>query len=266
MTNTSVSKTQWNPATYLEFAGYRARPAEDLLARLDLKIPGAVYDLGCGPGNLTRKLKDRWSERTIIGMDSSAEMLAKAEQSYGKTDIAWQRGDIASWTPDQPAALVFTNAALHWVPDHDRLFPRLMAAVAPGGLFAMQMPMTGEAPYHAIVRQLLASPRWHDRLADVRDHAHPLTARHYYDLVCHQAANVDTWETHYHHVLKDIDAVTVWVSGTALVPYLTVLDENEKAAFLTDYTEIARGVYPPSRDGQVLFTMRRIFMVAERKA
>ncbi len=262
----TASKTTWNPATYLEFAGYRARPAADLLAHVDIKIPGAIYDLGCGPGNLTRQLKDRWPARAVIGTDSSAEMLAKAKQSYAGVDIAWQLSDIATWQPEVPPAMVFTNAALQWVPDHDTLFPRLMAAVAPGGVFAMQMPTTADAPYHAIIKQLLSRSPWRERLANVQYHPHPAPAQHYYDLVCALAARVDTWETSYHHVLKDTAAVTVWVSGTALVPYLTALDENEKAAFLADYTDIAATLYPPRADGKVLFTMRRLFMIAERKA
>lgn len=267
MSKPPSSKTQWNPATYLEFAAYRARPAEDLMARLELRVPGAIYDLGCGPGNLTRKLKDRWPDRAVTGTDSSPEMLAKAEQSFGAADISWRLSDIATWTPEKPPALVFTNAALQWVPDHDMLFPRLMAAVAPGGLFAMQMPVTGEAPYHGCIKQLLARAPWRARLADVQtQQVHAASAQRYYDLVSPLAATVDTWEAYYHHVLKDTAAVTAWVSGTALVPYLTALREDEKAAFLADYTDLALAAYPASKNGKVLFTMRRLFIVAERKA
>ena len=282
MSKPPSSKTQWNPATYLEFAAYRARPAEDLMARLELRVPGAIYDLGCGPGNLTRKLKDRWPDRAVIGTDSSPEMLAKAEKSFGAADITWRLSDIATGTPETgtpetgtpetgtpeaPPALIFTNAALQWVPDHDRLFPRLMAAVAPGGLFAMQMPVTGEAPYHACIKQILVRSPWRERLAGVRsDQVHAASAQRYYDLVSPLAATVDTWEAYYHHVLKDTAAVTAWVSGTALVPYLTALREDEKAAFLADYTDLALAAYPASKDGKVLFTMRRLFILAERKA
>lgn len=259
-------KTQWNPATYLEFAGYRARAGEDLLARLVPGVPGALYDLGCGPGTLTRQLKDRWPEREVIGIDSSSEMLARAAQSFTGADIVWRQADIAAWRPDAPAALLFANAALHWVPDHGALFPRLMNALAPGGLLAVQMPATGEALYHVCIEKLLKKTPWQDRLAGVRSHSHPWAAKRYYDLISPQAATADIWETHYHHVLADTAAVTAWVSGTALVPYLTALDNDEKTAFLADFTDIAVAVYPASQDGKVLFTMRRLFIVAARAA
>ena len=152
-------KMSWNPAAYLEFAAYRARPAEDLIARLDVKVPGGIVDLGCGPGNLTAKLKQRWPSRAVTGFDASPEMLAKARASVA-ADITWEQGDIAAWLPGAQAALVFANAALHWVPDHAGLFPRLMHALAPGGLLAVQMSMTGEALYHQCLQRVLDAPRW----------------------------------------------------------------------------------------------------------
>jgi trans-aconitate 2-methyltransferase len=257
-------RTSWNPATYLEFAAYRARPAADLIAQIDLHIPGAIYDLGCGPGTLTRKLKDRWPERAVTGLDSSPEMLADARKKFPGGDIAWAEADITTWTPATTAALVFSNAALHWVPNHSALFPRLMSIVTPGGLFAMQMPMTADAPYHACVHRLLQKPRWKERLTGIHSHDHPLAARAYYDFVSPLAARVDIWESHYHHVLAGKEAVTAWASGTTLVPYLTVLADGEKQGFLADYTEEAGKAYPPQQDGKVLFTMQRVFLVATR--
>jgi trans-aconitate 2-methyltransferase len=257
-------QTSWNPATYLAFAAYRARPALDLIAQLEIKVPGAIYDLGCGPGTLTRKLKDSWHDRDVTGVDSSPEMLAAARAKFPGNEITWQHGDIAAWAPEAPAALVFSNAALHWLPDHPRLFPRLMSAVAPGGLFAVQMPMTENAPYHTCVQRVLEKPQWQSRLAGVHSHDHPLDARTYYDAVIPAAAQVNIWETHYHHVMPDIHGVTAWASGTTLVPYLTKLTDEEKAAFLADYTDVAATAYPPQHNGEILFTMRRIFIVARR--
>lgn len=259
-------QTVWNPATYLEFAAYRARPANDLIARLDLRTPGPVFDLGCGPGTLTRQLKDRWPNRGVTGLDSSPEMLALAQKKFPGPAITWQHADIAAWTPPPapmpPPALIFANASLHWVPDHARLFPRLMAYLAPGGILAVQMPMTAAAPYHACVHRMLEKPRWRERLAGVRSHAHPHPAAMYYDMVRPAAAEVDIWETHYHHVLADHDAVTAWASGTTLVPYLTLLDDSERADLLADYTAEAKTAYPRQTDGTILFTMRRLFLVA----
>lgn len=261
----SVSKSAWDPALYLEFADDRARPADDLMARLNLDVAGGVMDLGCGPGNLTVKLKQRWPTRPVTGLDSSSEMLTKARTSPGAGNITWTPGDISAWSPSERFALVFANAALHWVPDHASIFPRLMHAVAAGGRLAVQMPMTGKALYHDCIRRVLALPHWRDRLAGVRSHDHPLKASAYYDFLAPLSSHVDIWETTYHHVLADKFAVTAWIAGAALVPYLDLLDTNEKARFLGDYTDIAATAYPPHDDGRVLFQMRRIFMIAKRR-
>jgi trans-aconitate 2-methyltransferase len=257
-------RTSWNPSTYLEFAAYRARPAEELIAQIDITVPGAIFDLGCGPGTLTRKLKDRWPARPVTGLDSSKEMLTEARKKFPAGDIAWEHADISAWAPPSPPAMIFANAALHWVPDHKNLFPRLMACVAPGGIFAMQMPMTDGALYHVCTQRVLEKPRWRDRLAGVHSHEHPKAADFYYDAVCPTAARIDIWEGHYHHVMRDSQGVTAWASGTTLVPYLTVLTDDEKQAFLEDYTAVVTDAYPPQSDGKVLFTMRRVFMVAVR--
>jgi trans-aconitate 2-methyltransferase len=254
----------WDPEVYLRFAAYRARPAEDLLPRLALDVPGSIYDLGCGPGNLTRTLQERWPDRRIVGVDSSREMLDGARKRFGQTGIDWRAGDIAAWRADAPAALVFSNAALHWVADHAVLFPRLMGEVASGGLLAIQIPVTGQAKYQQCIRAVKSSPRWRERLAGVEPHddAHP--AGFYYDLIAPLARDIDVWETDYHHVLGGPHPVTDWMRGTGLVPMLSVLNPEEQAEFLADYNAATDAVYPRQVDGRVLFTMRRLFLVAKR--
>jgi trans-aconitate 2-methyltransferase len=254
----------WDPNLYLRFAAYRARPAEDLLPRLTIAVPGPVYDLGCGPGTLTRALKDKWPDRQIIGVDSSAEMLTSARQRFGTSDILWREGDIAAWTAQEPAALLFSNAALHWLSDHTTLFPRLMRQVRPGGLFAVQVPMTGQARYQGCIRNVKNSARWRSRLAGVEPHEDPQPVGFYYDLLAPLAADIDVWETDYHHVLEGEHPVTAWMSGTGLVPFLSVLSDEERVAFLADYDAATAAAYPRQIDGKVLFTMRRLFIVATR--
>ncbi|TAL00402.1 MAG: methyltransferase domain-containing protein [Rhodospirillaceae bacterium] len=254
----------WDADTYLRYAAYRARPMEDLLPRIALSVPGSIYDLGCGPGTLTRQLKDRWPERPVSGIDSSAEMLRKARQSYGDGAISWQQADIATWRANPPAALVFANASLHWLPDHAGLFPRLFGDVVPGGILAVQMPMTGQAAYHICLHHVKNAPRWRERLAGVEPHDDPHPAAFYYDLLAPFATDTDIWETDYHHVLTGAHPVTDWVSGAALVPVLSVLNDDEKAEFIADYKAAETAAYPRRLDGTVLFTMRRLFMVAKR--
>ncbi|MGZ6175933.1 MAG: methyltransferase domain-containing protein [Candidatus Binataceae bacterium] len=262
MTAVQTSARTWTPDVYLAFAGYRARPVEDLLGRVRLQTPGTIYDLGCGPGNVTLMLAERWPEREIIGVDSSPPMLAQARRLEGAR-VRWQEGDIATWQ-SAGAALVFSNAALHWVPDHARLLPRLAGALAQGGVLAAQMPNTGDAPYKLLAREVAASAQWRDSFAAVTSQPDPLPAPAYYALLSGHFADIDIWETHYHHVLPDLDAVVKWVSGAALVPYLSVLEESEKLRFLSDYKQAASATYRPQSDGNIVFTMRRIFFVGRR--
>lgn len=250
----------WDPSVYLTFAAFRARPVEDLLPRLTLRAPGPVHDLGCGAGNITARLAAKWPDRTVTGLDSSAAMLAEARKRYPA--LRWELGDITAWAPAEPPALIFANAALHWVPDHPRLFPRLVAALSPGGVFAAQMPNTADAPYRTCLDEVLTRPPWRERLAQVATHPDPLRADDYYALVKPHATSVDIWETHYAHPLENLDAVVAWVSGAALVPYLSALDSEEKQQFLGDYRAAAASIYRPQPDGRVLFTMRRLFVVA----
>ena len=158
---------RWDAGQYLRFADERTRPALDLLARLDLAAPRRVVDLGCGPGNSTALLRERWPEAAITGLDSSADMLETACRDH--PGIAFVAGDISSWSPRAPCDLVFSNAALQWVGDHERLLPRLFEAVAPGGALAVQMPRNHDFATHRLMRQAAAEGPWRDRLAGARD-------------------------------------------------------------------------------------------------
>jgi trans-aconitate 2-methyltransferase len=250
---------------YLAFAGFRARPVEDLLARIDLRdVRGPIWDIGCGAGNVTAMLAAKWPDRAVTGLDSSPAMLAEARKKFPA--MRWEHGDIAAWMPPDPPALIFANASLHWVPDHPVLFPRLIRSLQPGGWLAVQMPNTADAPYRACLDTVLAQAPWHIRLKEVATHPDPLAAADYYAVAAGAAAAVDIWETHYIHALESVDAVVDWVSGAALVPYLSVLSEAERDRFCADYRDAAEAVYRPQPDGRVLFTMRRVFVLARRAA
>ena len=269
MSTPSAAAGRWDPRVYLAFAAFRARPVEDLLQRISLDfrgdIPGAIYDLGCGAGNITQMLAARWPDRDIIGLDSSPEMLAEAQKRSPVSrwpSLRWELGDIGAWSPASKAAMIFANAALHWVPDHAALFPRLARALVKDGVLAVQMPNTADAPYRTCLSTVLARAPWNQRLAAAAPHSDPLRARAYYDVLAPHAAAADIWETHYVHVLESLDAVVAWVSGAALVPYLSLLDDAEKQLFLADYRDAARDIYHPQKDGRILFTMRRLFVLA----
>ena len=234
------------------------------MARLAPDVPGGFYDLGCGPGTITLQLKQRWPERHVTGVDSSEEMLREARARDPGGTVTWQQGDIALWHADAPAALVFANASLHWLDDHEVLMPGLMRALAPGGTLAIQMPQTAGSRYTECAYEVARSPRWQARLGAVRLYSDAHPAPFYYDVLAPLAAEVEVWETTYHHVLQGIHPVRDFTEGTALRPMLSALDEAEWPAFLADYDAAVARRYPRQVDGTVLLDMRRLFIVARR--
>lgn len=259
------SSQSWNPESYLRYAAYRAQPADDLLPRLKIEAAGPIFDLGCGPGTLTRRLKDQWPDRPVIGIDSSADMLGAARAKFGQDTITWTLADISTWSPREPAAMIFANASLHWVANHQVQIPRLFSFVSPGGLLTFQVPMSHLAPFGTCIDDLIASPPWRDKLAGIRPHEIPLDGRAYYDLLCDDAASVEIWQTDYHHVLGGPNPVADWIAATGLVPFLSVLPESDHAAFIADYAARTNAAYPRQKDGTVLFVMPRLFVVAVRR-
>lgn len=252
----------WDPAIYERFADQRLRPALDLIGAIpDLPVESA-YDLGCGTGAATHLLARRWPRATVVGVDSSAAMIARA--AGGEERIRWQQADIASWRPETPPDLIFSNAALQWLDDHAGLIPRLFAALAPGGVLAVQMPRNHAAPSHAAIAELAAEPRWAARLRPLLRAAPVAAPADYYDLLAPYAARVDIWETEYLHVLEGDEPVVRWTSGTALAPLLQALPDEEAAAFRAAYARRMAAAYPRRPDGATLLPFRRVFILARR--
>jgi len=250
----------WDPAQYLKFAGQRLRPAIDLLNRIDLADPGEVYDLGAGAGNVTRLLKERWPRARVTGVENSEEMLAKARGAA--PEIAWQRADLSTWSPPRPADLIYSNAALHWLDDHDRLFPALLGVLAPGGVLAVQLPRNFEAPSHTAITEAVRSGPWRAKLEPLL-RPHPVAAPgFYFDLLTTRAAALDMWETEYLQVLEGEHPVKEWVKGTWLGPLLDALSEADRARLEARYAELVASAYPRRSDGRTLFPFRRLFIVA----
>lgn len=256
----------WKPDSYLRFAEYRARPAADLLARVTLHIDAPIVDLGCGPGNLTIQLPARWPDRKVIGVDKSEAMIARAREQYGDCGVEWRLGDLRQWRPDagEAPALVFSNAAMHWIDSHETEFPRLMQTLGPGGVLAVQMPTVGDRPFQRAAEELARSPEWRERTGGAVVYREIRSAEAYYRLLAPHAAEVDLWETVYVHVLDGEDPVLAWVRSTVLMPYLSVMSEEDGAQFEREYAARAREIYPPESDGRTLLPMRRLFIVARR--
>lgn len=254
----------WDPTKYLQFSGERLRPALALLAQVPLVTPRRVVDLGCGPGNVTAILESRFSSAEVTGIDNSAEMVehARADVPGARFQIA----DIASWTPLRPVDLIYSNAALHWLPAHRTLFPHLVAQLTPGGCLAVQMPAMHNAPFRILQYEVAANGPWSAHLAGVRSAEPILEAGEYWDLLRPLTASLDLWDTTYMHALQGENAVVHWAMGTSLRPFLDKLPDDLREPFLRTYAEAIRPHYPQHGDGTTLLPFTRRFIVGRAKA
>jgi len=256
----------WDARTYLRFADERARPFFDLLARVGAIDPTHVVDLGCGNGAGLAELARRWPAADLVGVDSSADMLAAAGTELGPDpDVTLIRADAQSWTPPAAVDVLVSNALLQWIPDHADLLSKMAGWLAPGGWLAMQVPGNFEAPSHTLLRELAESPQWTHSLQGVlRGADSVLDSAGYFRILTDADLNVDAWETTYLHVLTGPDPVLQWASGTALRPVLAVLENSEAQQFSHQYAERLRAAYPADGAGRVVFPFRRIFAVGRK--
>jgi trans-aconitate 2-methyltransferase len=250
----------WDPSQYLKFSDHRLRPALDLMARIPLATPRSIYDLGCGPGTITRLLAERWPGAAVTGVDSSADMLAKAKREAPA--VTFELADIAYWSPSAPADLLFSNATLHWLDHHALLLPRLISHLAPGGVLAIQMPCNHASPSHLLMEEVAVDGPWCAKLARIRPvyrSVEPPEA--YYRMLAPLLGDIDIWETSYLHILDGENPVVEWTKGTALRPYLDALDEPERGAFLAAYQARIAAAYLKQPDGHTLLPFRRLFLI-----
>jgi len=253
----------WDPGQYLRYAGERARPFFDLLARVGAEEPGYVADLGCGPGNLTGALADRWPAAQVVGVDNSPEMIAAAQaRARGRDRLSFALGDVRDWRPGRPLDMLVSNAVLQWVPGHLDMVRRWPGLLAPGGWLAFQLPGNFDQPAHAILLDLVRSRRWAPLLGGVALNHQARSPMEYLDLLAQAGCSVDAWETTYLHVLPGPDPVVEWYRGTGLRPVLAALGPGQAESFIAEYRERVAKAYPPAPYGTVL-PFRRVFVVAQ---
>ncbi|MBT8455801.1 MAG: methyltransferase domain-containing protein [Alphaproteobacteria bacterium] len=257
-----MTEQDWNPEAYERFRGLRLRPAIDLLAQVPTVPDGDVVDLGCGAGVMGAALRQRFS-RPVIGIDTSPAMLAKAEAtgSYDRLIEA----DAASWQPDTPPTLIFSNAVCHWLADHDALFPRLLHLLAPGGTLAVQVPRQYAAPSHALLRDL-AQEMFPDRF-DFANWTAPVATAPVYMKMLTPFGEVSAWETEYCQRLAPSDTghpVQAFTSSTAMRPFVEKLGPDELRRYQRAYDEALHAAYPLAEDGSAIMPFRRVFFVVTR--
>lgn len=254
----------WDPKQYTLFREARRRPFFELLARVQATSPTRAVDLGCGTGDLTLALAERWPQAEVLGVDSSESMLAEARRQHAVGRVRFLQADLARFEPPGPVDVLLSNAALHWVEDHGPLLTRLAGQLAPGGTLAFQVPANFHAPSHQRVEQVRTLPRFSAALAHARKgHAEPLAW--YLSHLAGLGLEVDAWETTYLHVLPGEDAVLQWLLGTTLRPVLGALSPEEGAAFVDALRPLLRQDYPALPYGTP-FPFSRRFVVATRPA
>ncbi|MFZ0211834.1 MAG: methyltransferase domain-containing protein [Candidatus Acidiferrales bacterium] len=260
---------EWNPEQYLKFADERTQPCRDLAMRISLPHPRRVIDLGCGPGNSTQVLVERWPDAEITALDGSAEMIQQAIEAHPHG--RWIVGDIEKWAAepleqDQTYDVVFSNAAIQWLPEHGNLLPRLLSHVAPGGALAFQIPSSLDRPAYRLLREMAASIGWRKWFPTGRVRTwHAQDWEFYYDLLAPLTTRVNVWQTEYFHVMPNAETIVEWYKATGMRPYLQPIeDETDQQRFIAEYVEKIRAAYPPRSSGQVLFSFLRIFLIAYR--
>ncbi len=251
----------WNPDVYLAFADHRGRPFFDLVSRINADSPRLVVDLGCGPGNLTVTLQQRWPAAVVDAVDSSPEMV-EAARGRGLNAVL---GGIADWEPHPDTDVVVSNAALQWVPSHRELLLRWAGLLAPGAWIAMQVPGNFDAPSHRAVRALARSEQFADDLRDItfRDVDVVDTPLEYAQLLTDAGCAVDAWETTYIHELTGETPVLDWITGTALTDVKARLSEQAWQEYRRQIIPLLAEAYPERSDGRTFFPFRRVFVVAQ---
>ncbi len=255
--------SSWNPELYLKFKEQRTQPARDLISRIDLKYPERILDIGCGPGNSSKELKNRWIKAEILGLDSSETMISKAISDYPGinfvlADATGQLGYLGKFD------IIFSNAAVQWMPGIDVLLPNLFSMLIPGGIMAMQIPNPSTMPIQIAVDQASADEKWVNKFNSFHNGLFLHEPGYYFDILNELSDDINLWETHYHHIMPDHESIIDWYSSTGMKPYLDLLEEDEKEQFRSKVLDIIRQEYPLQRNTNVLFKFRRIFFTAEK--
>jgi trans-aconitate 2-methyltransferase len=250
----------WDPAQYSRFRDQRSRPFFELLARIRHLQPSKIVDLGCGTGALSEVLADLWPDADIQGIDRSAEMLESARQ-ITRPNLHFQQNDISNFAPSGED-LIFSNAALHWIRDHESLLLRFAKSLQPGGALAFQVPSNFDAPSHVLLRKICNSPEWRAALGNSKDLADSRSAVEYARSLLNHGFTVDAWETNYVQVLHGDDAVFEWMAGSTLRPIFATLNDRQEERFSAEYKALLRSAYPPNSYGTV-YEFRRVFVIAQ---
>ncbi len=253
----------WSAKQYLKFEDQRTRPARDLAAQVPLASARKVFDLGCGPGNSTQLLTERFPDADVIGLDTSPDMLRQARERLPACEFV--QADLTAWSAPADAELLYSNATFQWVPDHLAVMLRLLESLKPGGVLAVQMPDNLDEPSHVWMRELAHEEPWSKLLPkNPRDRAVLPSVQEYYNALKPHCSQLEIWHTFYQHALDGPEAIVEWLKGTGLRPFIDPLAPEHRESFLRAYTARIAAAYPAQCDGKVLLRFPRLFIVACR--
>jgi len=259
--NAAAKANDWSPNLYALFEDERTLPVYDLLSRVPAYVRPRVVDLGCGPGNSTEALANRFPDAELLGLDNSPAMIDAARKRL--PNVSFALADLNDWNAPGPFDLIFSNATLHWLPDHLRLMVGWLDRLAKGGCLAAQMPDNLDQPSHVLMREVAERPLYRERLAKASQARAKIGSfAEYYDALIAKASRVDVWRTTYVHALKGAGAIVDWVKATGLRPFLEPLTEEERESYARDYRAAIAEAYPTRADGRSLLPFPRIFIVA----
>ena len=252
----------WNSIQYEKFLKDRTQPAIDLANRLEKFAPNSILDLGCGPGNSTKVLKDRFPNAKIIGADNSDEMLEKARGLYPDIEfiILDANGDL--YEINEKFDIVFSNACIQWLPNHNELLPKLMTLLKPNGILAIQIPMQRVHPVHIIINELESTAKWSDKITPRQ--YNNLTTEEYFDVLSDISNDFEIWETTYCHRMPSYESIVEWYKGTGLRPYLEQLSESDAEDFVNDVFVKLKQSYKMQKKGEILFRFPRLFFIVKK--
>ncbi len=258
-------KIDWDSKQYLKFKAQRTQPSVDLASRLMdfVSEPREIIDLGCGPGNSTRVLKNRFPNAHIIGADSSENMISRAGED--NPDLEFRALDI-NFIGDfselcRSFDVVFSNACLQWVPNHREIIPKIFGLLRNGGALAVQIPMNFDEPVHKIIAEIAVSEKWRDKISGKRIF-HTLTIPEYFDILSGLTDDFEIWQTTYCHRMPSIESIVEWYRSTGMRTYLACLSESDGEEFIADVSAELEREYPKQKNGEIIFRFPRFFFVA----
>jgi trans-aconitate 2-methyltransferase len=254
----------WNPDLYLKFKNERTQPSIDLISKINISFrPKSILDIGCGPGNSSQALLQRWPGAKLTGIDSSPNMIDKAKKSY--PDNIWIVADASKYTSDTKYDIVFSNATIQWIPNHENLFKNFLNLTNDGGVLAVSVPRFDEMPISKILNKVAGNEKWKTATKGCAETFTRYDYQFYYNLISPDYQTVEMWQTDYIHVLESQPAIIEWISSTGMKPYLDRLQEKEKTQFEDEVLSEIKHYYPVQNNGKVLFPFKRLFTIGYKQ-